>query len=98
MNEQKKLEIEQLAALMLGMDYDALVNNHMQSTIHDCVKENWGIDFDDFCDLVWKLMDYTPILSNGVSKKNAHVLGAMMDVTHGHPAFLAIVTKEDRYE
>lgn len=93
MSIQEKSQIEHLAAIMLDMQYDEVVNNGEEYKIHEAITEEYGIDFDNFCNLVWDIMDWTPALGNPNGKSPAHVLGSEIASTTGSHAFFAIVVK-----
>lgn len=52
-------EIEELACLMLGKDYDTIVNNYPEFTIYDMFYEEYGITFEDFEHLLKDLIKFT---------------------------------------
>ena len=41
-------EIEELACLMLGKDYDTIVDNYEEFTINDMFYEEYNITLEDF--------------------------------------------------
>jgi len=52
-------EIEELACLMLGEDYDTIVDNYGESTIYDIFYEEYGITLEDFEYLLKDLVKFT---------------------------------------
>ena len=52
-------EIEELACLMLGKDYDAIVDNYEESVIHDMFYEEYSIILEDFEHLLKDLVKFT---------------------------------------
>lgn len=52
-------EIEELACLMLGKDYDSIVNNYDESTICDMFYTEYGIDLEGFEHLLKDLIKFT---------------------------------------
>ena len=52
-------EIEELACLMLGKDYDAIVDNYEESVIHDMFYEEYNITLEDFEHLLKDLVKFT---------------------------------------
>lgn len=53
-------EIEELACLMLGKDYDSIVDNYEESTIEDMFYEEYDITLEDFEHLLKDLVKFTP--------------------------------------
>ena len=52
-------EIAELACLMLGEDYDAIVNNYEEFTIDNMFYEKYGITLEDFEHLLKDLIKFT---------------------------------------
>ena len=52
-------EIEELACLMLGKDYDAIVDNYGESIIYDMFYEEYNITLEDFEYLLNDLVKFT---------------------------------------
>ena len=52
-------EIEELACLMLGKDYDSIVNNYGESTIFDMFYIEYGIDLENFERVLKDLIKFT---------------------------------------
>lgn len=52
-------EIEELACLMLGKDYDAIVDNYEESAIYDMFYEEYNITLEDFEHLLKDLVKFT---------------------------------------
>lgn len=52
-------EIEELACLMLGKDYDSIVDNYEESTIYNMFYEEYGITLEDFEHLLKDLVKFT---------------------------------------
>ena len=52
-------EIEELACLMLGIDYDTIVDNYAESTIYDMFYEKYNITLEDFEYLLNDLVKFT---------------------------------------
>ena len=52
-------EIEELACLMLGKDYDSIIDNYEESTIDDMFYDEYGITLEDFEHLLNDLIEFT---------------------------------------
>lgn len=52
-------EVEELACLMLGKDYDDIVNNDLESDIYDMFYEEYNITLEDFGHLLNNLVKFT---------------------------------------
>ena len=52
-------EIEELACLMLGKDYDTIIDNYEESTIHDMFYAEYSVDLEDFEHLLNDLVKFT---------------------------------------
>jgi len=52
-------EIEELACLMLGKDYDDIVDNYVESTIYDMFYEKYNIALEEFEHLLKDLIKFT---------------------------------------
>lgn len=52
-------EIEELACLMLGIDYDTIVVNDKEFTIYDTFYEEYGITLEDFEHILVDLVKFT---------------------------------------
>ena len=52
-------EIEELACLMLGKDYDSIVDNYEESTIEDMFYEEYNTTLEDFEHLLKDLIKFT---------------------------------------
>lgn len=52
-------EIEELACLMLGKDYDSIVNNYGESTIFDMFYTEYGVDLENFERVLKDLIKFT---------------------------------------
>lgn len=52
-------EIEELACLMLGKDYDAIIENYAESTIEDMFYAEYGVDLEEFEHLLRDLVKFT---------------------------------------
>lgn len=52
-------EIEELACLMLGKDYDAIINNYDEDTIDKLFYNEYNIDLSDFYKLLEDLVKFT---------------------------------------
>lgn len=53
-------EVEELACLMLGKDYDSIVNNYDEDTIDEAFYKEYGVDMDNFYRIVEDLIKFTP--------------------------------------
>ena len=53
-------EIEELACLMLGKDYDSIIDSYEESTIYDMFYEEYGITLENFEYLLKDLVKFTP--------------------------------------
>ena len=52
-------EVEELACLMLGKDYDSIVDNYEESIIEDMFYEEYNITLEDFEHLLKDLIKFT---------------------------------------
>lgn len=52
-------EIEELACLMLGKDYDSIVDNYDESYIDDMFYEEYNITLEDFEHIIKDLVKFT---------------------------------------
>lgn len=52
-------EIEELACLMLGKDYDNIVNNHNEDIIDKLFYNEYNIDLSDFWHILEDLIKFT---------------------------------------
>lgn len=52
-------EIEELACLMLGKDYDSIVGNYEESTIYDMFYEEYNTTLEEFEHLLNDLVKFT---------------------------------------
>jgi len=52
-------EIEELACLMLGKDYDSIVDNYEESIIEDMFYKEYNITLEDFEHLLKDLVKFT---------------------------------------
>lgn len=52
-------EIEELACLMLGKDYDTIIDNCEESIIYNMFYEKYGITLEDFEHLLRDLVKFT---------------------------------------
>lgn len=52
-------EIEELACLMLGKDYDTIVDNYGESTIYDMFYEEYNTTLEEFEHLLNDLVKFT---------------------------------------
>lgn len=52
-------EIEELACLMLGKDYDSMVDNYEESVIEDMFYEKYNTTLEDFEHLLKDLVKFT---------------------------------------
>ena len=52
-------EVEELACLMLGKDYDSIVDNDLESTIYDMFYNEYNITLEDFEHLLIDLVKFT---------------------------------------
>jgi len=52
-------EVEELACLMLGKNYDSIVDNYEESTIDDMFYEEYNITLEDFEHLLNDLVKFT---------------------------------------
>jgi hypothetical protein len=52
-------EIEELACLMLGEDYDTIVDNYGESTIYDIFYEEYNTTLEEFEHLLNDLVKFT---------------------------------------
>lgn len=62
-------EIEELACLMLGKDYDTVVNNYEESTIANMFYEEYSITLEDFGHLLEDLVKFTNPWKSPFTKK-----------------------------
>ena len=52
-------EIEELACLMLGKDYDTIIDNYGGSVIYDMFYEEYNVTLEDFEHLLEDLIKFT---------------------------------------
>ena len=52
-------EIEELACLMLGKDYDTIVDNYEESTIYNMFYEEYNVTLEEFEHLLEDLIKFT---------------------------------------
>ena len=62
-------EIEELACLMLGKDYDSIINNYGESTIYDMFYDEYNITLEDFEHLLKDLVKFTPSWKSPITKE-----------------------------
>lgn len=62
-------EIEELACLMLGKDYDSIVDNYGESIIEDMFYEEYNITLEDFEHLLEDLIKFTPTWKSHITKE-----------------------------
>ena len=60
-------EIEELACLMLGKDYDSIVDNYEESIIEDMFYEEYNTTLEDFEHLLNDLVKFTPSWKSSIS-------------------------------
>ena len=53
-------EVEELACLMLGKDYDSIVNNYNNDCINNMFIEEYNLNLGDFEYLLRTLVKFTP--------------------------------------
>ena len=53
-------EIEELACLMLGKDYDSIINNYDESTIERMFYDRYDVPLEDFERILKDLIKFTP--------------------------------------
>lgn len=53
-------EIEELACLMLGKDYDSLINDYDESVIDSLFYNEYNLDLSDFWHILEDLVKFTP--------------------------------------
>lgn len=52
-------EVEELACLMLGWDYDSVIDNELQETLYEEFYSKYSIDLEDFEHLLNDLVKFT---------------------------------------
>ena len=62
-------EIEELACLILGKDYDTIVDNYEESTIYDMFYEEYNITLEDFEHLLRDLIKFTNPWKSPITKE-----------------------------
>lgn len=62
-------EIAELACLMLGEDYDTIVNNYEEFTIDNMFYEEYGITLEDFEHLLKDLVKFTNPWKSPITEK-----------------------------
>ena len=62
-------EIEELACLMLGKDYDSIVNNYEEDTIEDMFYAEYGVDLEEFEHLLKDLIKFTNPWMSPITKE-----------------------------
>lgn len=53
-------EVEELACLMLGWDYDSVIDNELQETLYEEFYSKYSITLEDFEHLLNDLVKFTP--------------------------------------
>ena len=62
-------EIEELACLMLGKDYDSIVDTYGESAIYDMFYEEYGVDLEEFEHLLKDLIKFTNPWMSPITKE-----------------------------
>ena len=62
-------EVQELACLMLGKDYDSIVNNYDEDTIDEAFYKEYGVDMDNFYRIVEDLIKFTPSWKSPLTKQ-----------------------------
>ena len=62
-------EVEELACLMLGEDYDTIIDSYEESTIYDMFYGKYHITLEDFEYLLKDLIKFTPSWKSHVTKE-----------------------------
>lgn len=63
-------EAQELAALLLGFDYDTLADEGREDEIEEALYEKFEIGMEQFCDIVSALLPYTPVVRSAFLKKD----------------------------
>lgn len=74
------LELQELACAILGLDYDKLVDNGEEDEIDKSLYNKFGIDIDQFGDLVKALLPLTMPLKSSLTNEWHYCFGK---VDHG---------------
>ena len=53
-------EVEELACLLLGKDYDSIVNNCGEESIAEMFYNTYEVDIDSFYNIIRDLIKFTP--------------------------------------
>jgi len=62
-------EIEELACLMLGKDYDSIIDNYEESIIDDMFYEEYNVTLEDFEQLLKDLVKFTNPWKSPITKE-----------------------------
>ena len=69
MNNIDYIEVEQLACLMLGKDYDSLIEKYGEDGISIAFSEAYGVELFDFWDILEDLIKFTPTWKSSLTGK-----------------------------
>ena len=62
-------EVQELACLMLGKDYESIVNNYDENNIDEALYEEYGVDINNFYRIIKDLIEFTPSWQSPLTKE-----------------------------
>lgn len=62
-------EVEELACLMLGWDYDSVIDNDLQETLYEEFYSEYSITLEEFQHLLNDLVKFTPSWKSPLTDK-----------------------------
>lgn len=65
-------EAQELACAILGLNYDDLVDEGRENEIDEALYVKFGIDMDQFVNIVEALLPFTPIVQAGLTGNKYH--------------------------
>lgn len=65
-------EVQELACAILGVNYDDLVDEGREDEIEEAIYVKFGIDMEQFTNIVEALLPFTPIVQAGLTGNKYH--------------------------
>ena len=65
-------EILELACAILGLNFDELVDEGRENEIEEALYKKFGIDMEQFCNIVDALLPFTPIVESAFLGQKYH--------------------------
>ena len=84
-------EIEELACLMLGWDYDSVIDNDLQETLYEEFYSEYSITLEEFQHLLNDLVKFTPSWKSPLTDK----LYQGFVVQEGNNGLMRAIIKEE---